>query len=195
MEEFEITGSAMGKIVRLDNSTTITDKQFDTMKDLGGRVKALTKPQEKMLDDYLAKFLAEPQLSEGAKTYVKTKFYQQKFDFQKSFTNKYTQKGNEKENESIKDVVNYLGLPMVFKNETRYYNDYSSGVMDTVFKALNFQMDMKNVYYPDGLDVFDGKLDHDYEWQQHNYNWLLGVDNGLVVKRCSTLRRCQLKIV
>ena len=227
MSDFEITGSSMGKIIRLDRGTiatnedlikidnyeeirasgprsfltdkqevkfldlssrdslSLSDKQHEELEKLKfnrSRKPTLTKTQSEDLEKLIKKRDAKPQLSAGGKTEVEKRFYAKKFDFKKTFTSKYTDKGNIKEDQSIKDFVKHLGLPMVLKNEKRYFNEWTNGIPDTVFKSFNFQMDMKNVYYPENLDTFEGVLDHDYIWQQHTYNWIVPVQYGLVVK-------------
>ena len=142
----------------------------------------LTQAQQEKLDLLIAKRDAPPQLSTGAKTYIRDVFYGEKFDFQKSFTSRFTEKGDQCEDRSIQQVVDFLGLPMVFKNDKWFENDYIHGTMDVLMKSIDFQFDMKNAYYPNGLQTFETKLDHDYEWQQHGYNWLAGVNNAAVIR-------------
>ena len=79
-------------------------------------------------------------------------------------------------------LIKFLGLPMAVKNETHFSNDWIKGTPDLIFKALNFQVDTKNVFYPSGLDSFESEADRIYIEQAHGYNWMLGVDHGFVVK-------------
>lgn len=181
--------SSLYQLTRLDGASVLTDKQAGKLPILEAKKieyeskgKKLSATDTKELNNLIAKRDAKPKLSQGAKTEVEKLFYQEKYGFRKNYSNKFTEKGINQENEGINEVVKFLGLPMVFKNEKRYYNNWINGEPDTVLKALNFQMDLKNVYYPDGLDFFDDVVDPIYEWQQHGYNWLTGVDNSIVAK-------------
>jgi len=180
MEKLKIRCSALGKIMHFDNATQITDKQLVTLNGLLAKSE-LTEPQKKEMNRLIKKRDAKPQLSAGAKTYIRDVFYGHKFNYQKRFISKQTHKGNKMEDPAISQIVKMLGLPMVFKNEKRYENDYINGTPDVPLVPLNFQFDVKNVYYPNGLDLTQ-KLDHDYEWQGHGYDSLLGVDFGMVIK-------------
>ena len=173
--------SALGNITTLDRSTQITAIQTVELIELLSKIKITEKQAEKR-DKLIAKRDAPPALSKGAKTHIKDIFFGEKFDFQKRFTNKFVQKGNEKETASMHALIKFLGLPMAVKNETHFSNDWIKGTPDLIFKALNFQVDTKNVFYPSGLDSFESEADRIYIEQAHGYNWLLGVDHGFVVK-------------
>ena len=181
MKTLKIRASALGKIMHFDAATKITPKQLETIDKYQAK-DSLTENQTQELKRLIEKRDAPPALSQGAKTYVKDLFFGHKFNYQKRFTNKYTQKGNKMEDPAIAEIVKLLGLPMVFKNETHLENDWTKGTPDVPVKPLNFQFDVKNVYYPNGLDSFDTKPDHDYLWQGHCYNWLLEVDHGMIIK-------------
>lgn len=188
MEKMTFRCSSLYKLTRLDNASILTTKQAERIIELEKKQseyrlkgKELSKTDSTELDRLIKKRDAEPKLSTGAITELKKLFYAEKFDFQKNYQNKYTEKGTNQESEGISEVVKFLGLPMVVKNEKRYFNDFINGEPDTVLKPLNFQMDLKCVYYPDGLDAFE-EVDKEYEWQQHGYNWLTGVNNAVVAK-------------
>lgn len=180
MENRTFRCSSLYKLTRLDSASTLTEKQSEKLKELEQK-ETFTVAQQKEFDKLKAKRDAKPKLSTGAITELKKLFYAEKFDFQKNHQNKYTEKGINQESEGISEIVKFLGLPMVVKNEKRYFNDFINGEPDTVLKPLNFQMDLKCVYYPDGLDAFE-EVDKEYEWQQHGYNWLTGVENSVVAK-------------
>jgi hypothetical protein len=48
--------------------------------------------------------IPDPKLTAGAKTYIESLWYGEKFDFQKTFSNKFVQKGNEVESRSIREL-------------------------------------------------------------------------------------------
>jgi len=166
--------------MHFDNATQITENQIETLNGLLLKEK-LTPKQSEEMNRLMLKRDAKPQLSKGAKTYIKDVFFGEKFDYKKTFTNKFVQKGNSMEDPAISQIVKFLGLPMVFKNEKHFKNDYIKGTPDVPLVPLNFQFDVKNVFYPNGLDHTE-KIDHNYLWQGHGYNWLAGVDFGLVIK-------------
>jgi len=173
--------SALGNITHLDRATQLTAKQSLDLIELMSKIK-LTEKQAEKRDALIVKRDAPPAISKGAKTHIKDIFFGKKFDFQKRFTSKQTEKGNLKEVPAIHEVVKFLGLPMAVKNEKHFSNDYIQGTPDTIFKALNFQLDIKNAYYPNGLNTFEKETDRIYVEQMHGYNWLTGVDHGFVVK-------------
>lgn len=173
--------SALGNIMHLDSNCKVTPKQIEIIADYQGR-ESLTENQAKELKRLIDKRDAPPSLSKGAKTYLKDVFFGQVFDFEKRFTNKFTEKGNEMESPAIAKIIDYLGLPMVVKNEQHYSSDYTKGTPDAVLKALNFQFDVKNVFYPKGLNSFEGEAIHNYTWQIHAYNNMVGVEHGFVIK-------------
>ena len=181
MEKLKFRCSALGNVTHIDRSTQITAIQSVELMELLSKIKITEKQAEKR-DKLITKRDAPPKLSQGAKTYVKDVFFGNKFDFQKRFTNKFVQKGNEKEVASMHALIKFLGLPMAVKNEKHFENDWIHGTPDLIFKALNFQIDTKNAYYPNALNSFDSETDRIYIEQAHGYNWLLGVDHGFVVK-------------
>jgi len=179
-KELKIRASAISNIVALDRATQLTDIQAKRLEEILAKI-SLTEKQAEERDALIAKRDAPDRLSKGAKTYIKDVFFGHVSGFQKQFTSKFTDKGNIAENRSIAEICKFLRLPVVVKNEKHFSNEFTTGTPDTIFKPLNLQMDMKNVYYPNGLDTFD-ELDTAYEWQLHCYNWLTEVDHGICAK-------------
>lgn len=145
----------------------------------------LSKNQQEELDGLIAKRDAPPALSKGAKTAVEKVFYEDKFEFRKQISSKYIQKGLLLEDKAIALVAEYLGLNGIEKNETHYTNEFVQGTPDAIARlgfGEGFQFDIKNVYYPEGLDGFNNALIPIYEWQGHAYNWMLGFEHGFCVK-------------
>jgi hypothetical protein len=162
--------------------TEAQKKKFDALIAKRDNPQGLTETQQNTLDALISKRDTPTRLSGGAKTYIEDVFYGEKFDFIKSFTSKYTEKGNAQEERAIEQIIDFLGLPMAFKNEQWFENDFIHGTMDVLMKSINLQFDVKCPYFPNALGVFTDKLDHDYEWQQHGYNWLAEVDNAAVIR-------------
>lgn len=124
----------------------------------------------------------KPELSVGAKTHVQNKWYGQKYDYQKRFSNKYTRKGNEREQDAIRQVAKYLGYnpDFAFKNETHLENDFIHGTFDWGLPI--FTTDTKCVWQPSGLDFFNAKVDPMNEWQGKGYSYLREIPNFLIAK-------------
>lgn len=146
----------------------------------------LTPKQQEDLDRYIQKRDAPPELSKGAKTAIEEIFLEDKFQFRKGISSKFIQKGHAMEDKAITIVSNLLGLEGMKKNETHYENEYIQGTPDAIWRGgfgRGFQFDIKNVYYPDGLDGFNaGTVNQIYEYQGKGYDWLLGFESGFVVK-------------
>lgn len=186
-KDLKIRASQLSKIVALDRAATLTENQKEELEGLLSKIK-LTENQAKKRDYLIAKRDAPDQLSKGGKTYIQEIFNEHISGTKRVFSSKYTDKGNQVENISIAEVCRLLGLPVVVKNTDYYENEWTTGTPDVKFIPLSLQMDVKSVYYPHNLDFFDvddkgnKKLDAEYEWQQHCYNWMLGVDHAIVAK-------------
>lgn len=126
--------------------------------------------------------IPELKLSSGAKTYIEDVWYGDKFDFQKTFFNKYVEKGVMKEDASIKALSKYLGF-MTVKNESHLSNNFIHGTPDIRLNKPKCTIDTKNVFYPNGLSFFESENEkHDYIWQIHGYNFLDEKETGFVAR-------------
>lgn len=180
-KDLKIRASQISKVVTFDRSAQLTEKQSYTLEKLLTSIK-LTDAQAMERDRLIAKRDAPDTLSAGGKTYVRELFYEHVSGTRRIFSSKFTDKGNFVEKKEISEVCKFLGLPIVVKNLKQFENDWSKGSPDTLFKPLNFQMDVKAAYFPHNLDFFDPKLDTIYEWQQRDYNWLTETEHSLVCK-------------
>jgi hypothetical protein len=124
--------------------------------------------------------IPEPKLTAGAKTYIESLWYGEKFDFQKTFSNKFVQKGNEVEGRSIRELRK-LGI-FATKNEQHFENEFIKGTPDVLLNNPKCTIDTKNVYYPDGLGFFEDEPINDYIWQIHGYNFLTDREDGFIIK-------------
>lgn len=185
-KELKIRCSEIGKIMvgaSLD-PLPLTELQNKTLSELLSKIK-LTEKQSETRDLLIKKRDELPilKLSVGAKTYIEQLWYENKFDFKKSFTNKYVQKGNSIESHSLSELSKFLGVKC-FKNIKFFENDFVKGTPDSLLKQFKSTIDAKNVYYPDGLNFF--KSDHAelglYIWQIHAYNFLLGHETGYIIR-------------
>lgn len=187
-----LSAKQLEKIAELEGKKAtekgITDNQQKELSELITKRDApqgLTENQQKQLDELIAKRDAPPELSKGAKTAVEEIFIEDRFSFRKQIESKYIQKGHKMEDKAILLLSDLFGVKNIEKNETHYANEYTQGTMDAIVRlgfGAGFQFDVKNVYYPDGIDGFDTAVDKIYEWQGHDYNWMLGFDHGFVVK-------------
>jgi hypothetical protein len=173
--------SAIGKIVTGISLEPIplTEKQTQKLAEL--RAKESKSQERKALEAKLVE-IPEAKLSSGANTYIRGVFYGEKFDFQKTFTNKFTEKGTVKEAQSIKDICKHLGF-YATKNLEHLSNDWIKGTPDVRVKNPRITIDIKNVYYPDGLRRFkDEQEENDYIWQIHGYNFLDEKTDGFICR-------------
>lgn len=193
MQFREIRCSSMGKLttgVSL-KAPVLTEPQKKLLEELQNKEKR-TEKQDISLKELIEKRDSKPklptELTSGQKTHVQNIWYGDKFDFVKTFTNKFVEKGNIKENKSIKDVFEMLGMKFVRKNSTFKQNGFCKGTADIVLNSPSCIPDMKNVYYPEGLKFFKSgsakelETQHDYEWQIKSYCWLWDKTDGLIIR-------------
>ena len=179
MEKHKFRCSSLGKITvgASLNPLPLTDiqtKKLAELREKGSQSKEREKLEQKLIE------IPTPKLSAGAKTYIESVWYGQKFDFEKQFTNKFVQKGNQVESDSIVQLRK-LGIWGV-KNEENFSNDWIKGTPDISVKNPSCIIDTKNVYYPDGLGFFEDEPINDYVWQIHGYNFLTGNTIGFIAK-------------
>lgn len=100
-------------------------------------------------------------------------------------SNKYIDKGIAVENDAIDIWRRHTGN-IVFKNETRFRNDYVTGIPDLLVKnddgSIAFVPDIKSswsltTYYNSMLD----DISSDYYWQGQAYCWLVGAPYAVFV--------------
>jgi len=161
----------------------LTEAQNRTLEELSLKAKR-TDNQENTYRSLLEKkfLVPEPTLSTGAKTYIEELWHEDKYQFRKNFTNKFVQKGNSIEGHSLAELSKFLGVKC-FKNIKHFENDFIMGTPDSLLKQFKMTIDAKNVYYPDGLNLFsEDKESNLYTWQIHGYNYLLEHDKGIVIR-------------
>jgi hypothetical protein len=179
MEKHKFRCSSLGKVTvgASLKPLPLTEKQSIELAELRGKNSQSQKRLE--LEKKLVQ-IPEPKLTAGAKTYIESVWYGQKFDFQKTFSNKFVQKGNEVESRSIRELRK-LGI-FATKNEQHFENEYIKGTPDILFNNPKCVIDTKNVYYPDGLGFFEDEPLNDYIWQIHGYNFLTDREDGFIIK-------------
>jgi hypothetical protein len=154
----------------------LTEKQALRLEEL--RSKGSSSKEREELERKLVA-LPENKLSSGALTFIEQKWYENKYQYSKSFWNKYVEKGVNKEVFSISQINEYLGI-FATKNNTFYVNDFSHGTPDIVLPSCI--IDAKNVWFPESLMLFENGEDKGYIWQIHDYNWLTEKQKGYVVR-------------
>ena len=179
MEKHKFRCSSLGKItvgasLQPLPLTDIQSKKLAELREKGSQSQEREKLEQKLIE------VPTPKLTAGAKTYIESVWYGQKFDFQKQFTNKFVRKGNKVESRSIRELRK-LGI-FATKNETYFENEYIKGTPDILMNAPKATIDTKNVYYPDGLGFFEDEPLIDYIWQIHGYNFLTEREDGFIVK-------------
>lgn len=179
MEKHKFRCSSLGKITVGASLQPLPLTEKQSMELAGLREKNSQSQKRKDLERKLIE-IPEAKLTAGAKTYIESVWYGQKFDFQKQFTSKFTQKGNEVESRSIRELRK-LGI-FATKNEQSFENEFIKGTPDIRLNKPKAIIDTKNVYYPDGLGFFEDEPINDYIWQIHGYNFLTECEDGFIVK-------------
>ena len=104
MSELKIRASQLGRIMSDDAKNKISDKQLLTLEGLLSKIK-LTEKQAELRDVLLLKRDAKPELSTGAKTYIKELWLEDNYGIKQEINSKYLTKGNDVEDLSIQLVV------------------------------------------------------------------------------------------
>lgn len=175
--------SELGNIMSDDPTTTITDNQLKELNGLLERVK-LTEKQALRRDELVAKRDAKPELSKGAKSFLRAKARADKYGIINELENKYLDKGVYCEEEAIQILSTLRGWNLVFKNEERFYSDLLEGEPDVVLdKSYGFKEDgaeLKCSWSFDTHPFDDEKPKSIYYWQCIGYMILKNADTWLL---------------
>lgn len=178
-DTFVFRCSELGHITSAGRGVVITDKQKEELDELLAKVK-LTEKQAIRRDELIAKRDSPPQLSAGAKSYIKERFLEVVTGRTKFMETKYTEKGTLMEHEAItlaNKVLNW-GLKQDYIDtleftKNRLTNDYITGEMD-----LNNAHLLADVKAPWNIHTFpffeEGIPTSDYYWQLQGYMMLTG---------------------
>lgn len=144
--------------------------------------KSLAKGDQDKLNELLKKSKLEPELPQGAKTYVK-KWVKENIIYERriSYSNKYTRKGHANEDAGRDLVAKYLGLGMILDGNKngRKYGSHIEGICDGELPL--FILDIKNSYTFETFPIFDKFLPKkDYESQIKGYCHLYNKPFGIV---------------
>jgi len=186
MKELKIHASSLGRLMTNDKATTITPKQLETLEGLLSKIK-LTEKQAELRDTLQLKRDAEPQLSTGAKSYVKELFLKYEYGVGDDIYSKYLEKGTLTEQECI-DLCNVLfDYEHLVKNEDKLFNDFVVGTPDIINDEV--LIDVKSKWSPhqcfwltETEEEQQKNLDHKlYEWQLKAYMWLTGKTESYLI--------------
>jgi len=179
MKDLKIRASSLGRLMTTDNATTITPKQLETLEGLLQKIK-LTEKQAELRDKLMLKRDALPELSTGAKSYVKELYMYHEYGVRQEINSKYIDKGNEVEDLSIELAGVYLDQDDLFKNDEYFENDFICGTPDVL--TDNVLVDVKSSWSAATFPFFDTELKNStYEWQMKAYMWLTGKTESWLV--------------
>ena len=173
MSELKIRASQLGRIMSDDAKNKISDKQLLMLKGLLSKIK-LTEKQAQLRDVLLLKRDAKPELSTGAKTYIKELWLEDNYGIKQEINSKYLTKGNDVEDLSIQLVETMLDKEGLYKNDEYFENDYVKGTPDVITDTC--VIDVKSSWSAATFPFFDEKLSNkNYEWQLKAYMWLTNI--------------------
>jgi len=172
MNPLKIRASSLGKIMNLDNTCTITEKQLLTLEGLLLKVK-LTDKQAELRDVLIKKRDALPILSTGAKSYIRELHLYLTKGVRQEINSKYIDKGNEVESLSIELASIMLEKEGLYKNDEYFSNDYLTGTPDVITE--DSVIDVKSSWSAATFPFYDTELKNKvYEWQLKAYMMLTG---------------------
>lgn len=174
--DFKIRASAVHEIV--SGEIGLTEAQSRTYSELTAKEKRTVKQQETL--EALQWKLDNPELPQGAKTYVKKYAKQMLYGRTRQINNKYINKGLEAEEDAFTLMAIVLDLGMVLKNEERKANEWSTGECDLFHSDIIY--DNKCSFSLDTFPMFEYELpDVKYDWQMQTYMWLWNANIAKVV--------------
>lgn len=171
--------SELGHITSVGRGAVLTDNQRAELDDLLNKIK-LTDKQSERRDALILKRDSPPQLSEGAKTYLKQRFLELITGRTKYVETKFTEKGTIVEHDAIclaNDVLEWgLSLEYIASlefNKQRLTNEWVTGEMDVNHPEL--LADVKAPWNIHTFPFFDTNIPTmDYYWQLQGYMMLTG---------------------
>ena len=114
------------------------------------------------------------ELSKTTQSYLDLWIKEKIYNRRKQIQSKYFDKGNMCENESIKFISQYLGMPGLIKNEMFFTDDYMTGTPDLIVND-DLIIDCKNSWDFSTFPLFyDNVPNKDYYYQAQGYLNLCG---------------------
>jgi hypothetical protein len=174
---------------KVKDGKTLTPSQMQKRDDYKNRLKqpkGLTPTQNARLWDLKERNARPPELSQGAKTYIKEVWLENEKGFKEEVTDKKLRKGLQAEEDAI-NLISFVDGIMYVKNEKREYKNHITGEADVIteFKDMEVEGSEKTV---DALVIDDTKcswnprtfmqasLTTGYEWQGRAYLYLYNAD-------------------
>ena len=177
MKELIIRCSSLGRLMADDKGSTITAKQLETLNGLKNKIK-LTEKQAELRDALELKLNAKPELSIGAKSFIKEIVLFDKYGIRQEINNKYLDKGLEVEDLSIELASIVLDTGFLMKNDERFTNEYLTGEPDVLEPLIDVKSSWSAATFPFFDDTLKNKL---YEWQLKGYMMLTGKKEAWLV--------------
>ena len=178
MAELKIRASSLGKIMSDDPKNKISEKQLLTLEGLLSKIK-VTDKQAELRDVLLLKRDAAPELSKGAKTYIKELWLEDNYGIRQEINSCYIDKGNQVEDLSIELAETMLELGRMYKNDEYFENDYIKGTPDVVTDT--HIIDVKSSWSAATFPFFDETLSNkNYEWQLKAYMWMSNIHKAFL---------------
>lgn len=178
MKEFKIRCSALSKIMAGEIGLTETQsaRYVELAQRNGGEGKPLTDNMKAELSK-LAYKLENPELPQGAKTYVQEWLKQNLYKRKKDFKVAVIEKGLQCELDGIKLIAETFGFEDFEKNEEHFENDYIEGSPDVLHNAK--VRDTKLSWDLFTFPMFETETPNlDYDWQIQGYFILTGLVEG-----------------
>ena len=135
---------------KIKDGETLTPKQMTERDDFRSRLttpKGLSLKQEESLQKLIDKDNAEPELSQGAKTYIKKVWLYLEKGFKEEISSKHTRKGIQAEEDAL-NLISFVDNVMYVKNELRVTKGNLTGSCDV---TTDFPIDNS----PASLKVID----------------------------------------
>lgn len=169
----------------LKNKGSLSSGKQRSYDDYSQRKDAKYAPLTPPMVKELAKLREErdnPQLPQGAKTWVKQWIKQNKYKRWPEIKSKYIQKGNHTEGDGFTLMCLELGFGMVKNCEQRMSNDYMTGICDLDLEYIDTIVDNKSSWWLDTFPMFEDVIpDKQYEEQAQGYMELYNRSKAIVV--------------
>ena len=164
----------------VNDGKKLTQTQAEKREDFQGRLKkprGLTPIQEAKLQGLKESNAKLPELSQGAKTYIKSVWLKNEKGFEEEVTDKKLRKGIQAEEDAI-NLISFVDHVMYSKNEERISKDHLTGECDvvTVFDDIDTKVidDTKCSCNP--RTFMGSEMTTGYEWQGRAYLYLYDAD-------------------
>ena len=119
-------------------------------------------------------------ISKTTQTYVEDWLKEQIYGYHKEISSKYLDKGNALESHAIDQVIDWLDLSMVVKNEDTFEDDFFTGTPDILL--ADEVIDIKNSWDCYTFPLFEDEIPtKDYFYQLQVYMHLTGKKNARLV--------------